>query len=507
MAKIDTFQDLAITAAEDGQELWRWLYSEIRTAIMEARLRPGSRLPSTRSLAAQYQVSRGTVVTAFSQLQSEGYIEGRISSGTFVATKLFMEAHDNNSKGAQLRGARAGAKLATHTKKTLHSISVLPGTHQVGKAFRAYEPALDLFPVELWARTASRVLRNAPRWLYGQGSAGGYQPLKRAISEYLGPARGVRCAPEQIIITSGAQQALDLLARLLLDPEDEVWMEDPGYTGALHAFRAAGASIVPVPIDAEGIDVRAGRQLAPQAKLAYVTPANQFPLGVSMSADRRVDLLRWARDAGAWLIEDDYDAEYRYSGRPLASLQALDKSGTVIYVGTFTKMLFNALRIGFMVLPAHLVSAFEAGRSFVDRHPPTLDQAILAEFITEGHFGHHVRKMRQVYAQRKSILTEVCARYAGDLLTISPTETGIRTIAWLPSVHSDVEVANRAQSLGLEVMALSSFSIRKNVAPGLILGFAGCDARELRRGAAVLAEAVADSPQLGQWTHKPACTV
>jgi GntR family transcriptional regulator / MocR family aminotransferase len=493
MAKSDVFQDLAIAAAEEGQELWKWLYSEIRTAIIEARLRPGSRIPSSRSLAAQYQISRGTVVTAFKQLQSEGYIEGRISTGTFVASRLHIEADDNHRKRARVRRVRVGAQLATHTKKTFRNIGVLPGTHQIGKAFRAYEPALDLFPVELWARTASGVLRHAPRWLYGQGSAGGYQPLKRAIYEYLGPARGVRCTPEQIVITSGAQQALDLLARLLLDPDDKVWMEDPGYSGALHAFRAAGASIVPVPVDAEGIDVRVGCELAPQAKLAYITPANQFPLGIVMSADRRANLLRWARQAGAWLIEDDYDAEYRYSGRPVASLQSIDKSGTVIYVGTFTKMLFNALRIGFMVLPERLVSAFEAARSIVDRHPPTLDQAILAEFITEGHFGHHVRKMRHVYAQRKSILTEVCARYTGELLTLSPTETGMRTIAWLPPTYSDIEVANHAQALGLEVVALSSFSIRKNTAPGLILGFAGCDAQELRRGATILARALADS--------------
>jgi GntR family transcriptional regulator / MocR family aminotransferase len=493
MAKTDAFQDLAITAARDGQELWRWLYSEVRTAIIEARLRPGNRIPSTRSLAAQYQVSRGTVVTAFKQLQSEGYIEGRISSGTFVASRLLVEADDKEMKRARLPREHGQAKLATHTQKTLQNISVLPGTRHLGKAFRAYEPALDLFPVELWARTASRVLRSAPRSLYGQGGAGGYQPLKRAICEYLGPARGVRCTPEQIVITSGAQQALDLLARVLLDPDDKVWMEDPGYTGAFHAFRAAGASIVPVPVDADGVDVSVGRELAPHAKLAYITPANQFPLGVAMSADRRVNLLTWARQAGAWLIEDDYDAEYRYAGRPVASLQSIDRSGTVIYVGTFTKMLFNALRIGFMVLPPRLVSAFEAARSIVDRHPPTLDQAILAEFITEGHFGHHVRKMRHVYAQRKSILAEVCARYAGDLLTLSPTETGIRTIAWLPATYSDVEVANRANASGLEVMALSSFSIRKNTAPGLILGFAGCDARELRRGAIVLSRILADS--------------
>jgi GntR family transcriptional regulator / MocR family aminotransferase len=221
-----------------------------------------------------------------------------------------------------------------------------------------------------------------------------------------------------------------------------------------------------------------------------VTPANQFPLGVTMSADRRMELLNWAVSAGAWIVEDEYDAEYRYYGRPVAALQSLDRSGSVIYIGTFTKMLFNALRLGFMVLPERLVGPFEAARSFVDRHPPTLDQAILAEFLTEGHFGHHVRRMRQTYSERMSILREAARKNLSGLLDVTDAAAGMRTVAWLKTRTSDKDAARRAQMLGLELTALSTFTMKYPHKPALILGFAGCNPGELRRGVSVLAAAL-----------------
>jgi GntR family transcriptional regulator / MocR family aminotransferase len=332
--------------------------------------------------------------------------------------------------------------------------------------------------------------------LYGHGSAGGYQPLRRAIAEYIGSSRGVRCTPEQIIVTSGAQQALDLLGRFLLDPGDSVWMEDPGYPGAWQTLRAAGARIVPVPVDQDGLNVAAARKLSPRAKMAYVTPANQFPLGVTMSADRRIELLQWAAEAGAWIVEDEYDAEYRYFGRPVAALQSLDRSGAVIYVGTFTKMLFNALRLGFLVLPQRLVGTFEAARTLVDRHPPTLDQAILSEFITEGHFGHHVRKMRQIYAERMAVLKEAADEHLDGLLDVTNAAAGMKTVAWLKTGTSDKVAAEQARRLGLEMIGLSEFSIKQPLKPGLLLGFAGCNPDELRRGVSVLAAALRNPPAL-----------
>ena len=301
----------------------------------------------------------------------------------------------------------------------------------------------------------------------------------------MGLSRGVRCSAEQIIVTSGAQQGLDLLARVLLDPGDEVWMEDPGYPGASQAFQNAGASVIPIPVDGDGIDVARAIKSSPAARVVYVTPANQFPLGTVMSAERRVELLSWAARAGAWIIEDEYDAEYRYSGKPIASLHSLDRSGSVIYVGTFTKMLFNALRIGFIVVPERLVEAFRIARSFIDRHAPTLDQAVLTEFINEGHFGHHVRKMRQVYSVR-SRLTEEANRRLSGLLDVEHAQSGMCTVAWIKTRVTEMVLTRRAEQLGLEVVPISSFVSKYEQKPALMLGFAGCNASEIKRGVSVL---------------------
>ncbi len=393
----------------------------------------------------------------------------------------------------KLKAATSKAALSKRARQFLKGVEVLPASRSIGKAFRAYEPAIDLFPADLWARVASRVLRRASRSLYGHGNAAGYHPLRRAIAEYVGASRGVRCSPDQIIITLGTQQALDLIGRFLLDPGDQVWMEDPGYSGALQTLRATSAHIVPVPVDGDGLIVKAGRKLAPKAKLVYVTPANQFPMSVTMSANRRLELLRWAAGANAWIIEDDYDAEYRYSGHPVAALQALDSSGCVIYVGTFTKMLFNALRLGFMILPERLVDAFISARSFVDRHPPTLDQAILAEFITEGHFGHHLRRMRQNYAERIAVLKSAADKNLSGVLDIVHAGAGIRTLGWLKTWKSDHDAAQQAQKLGLEVIPLSTFTMKHQQPPALMLGFASCTPAELRRGVSVLATALRSS--------------
>jgi len=265
-----------------------------------------------------------------------------------------------------------------------------------------------------------------------------------------------------------------------------VWMEDPGYPGASQAFQSAGASVIPIPVDGEGIDVAGAIKSSPAARVVYVTPANQFPLGTVMSAERRVELLSWTARAGAWIIEDEYDAEYRYSGKPIASLHSLDRSGSVIYVGTFTKMLFNALRIGFIVVPERLVEAFRIARSFIDRHAPTLDQAILTEFINEGHFGHHVRKMRQVYSDRSQLLTEEANRRLSGLLDVEHAQSGMRTVAWIKTGVPEMVLTRRAERLGLEVAPISSYVSKYEQKPALMLGFAGCNENEIKRGVSVL---------------------
>jgi GntR family transcriptional regulator/MocR family aminotransferase len=490
MSKQETFQDLSLDPPSGKHDLWRWLYTELRNAILDGRLKPGARMPSTRSLAKQYSLSRGTVVEAFDQLQSEGYTRTEVGSGTYVASGVPDGLMSTTRNPAALALPASKAAFSKRAVPFLKDVDVLPASRSIGKAFRAYEPAIDLFPTELWARVASRVLRRAPRSLYGQGNAAGYQPLRRAIAEYVGASRGVRCSWEQIIVTSGTQQALDLLGRFLLDPNDQVWMEDPGYSGALQALRATSARIVPVPVDGDGIIVKAGRKIAPKAKLAYVTPANQFPMGVTMSADRRLELIQWAASANAWIIEDDYDAEYRYTGHPVSSLHALDSSGCVIYVGTFTKMLFNALRLGFMILPGRLLEPFVSARSFVDRHPPTLDQAILAEFITDGHFGHHLRRMRQTYSERIAVLKTAADKHLNGVLDVVHAGAGVRTLGWLKTWTSDHDAAQQARKLGLEVEPLSIFTTKYEQPPALMLGFASCKPAELRRGVSVLAVAL-----------------
>jgi GntR family transcriptional regulator/MocR family aminotransferase len=447
-------------------------------------------MPSTRSLSKQYGLARGTVAAAFDRLKDEGYIEPKVGAGTFVNLKLpdlsMAAPADCPRNGAE--PSRAG--LSRRGRVAVEGIRLLPASHSIGKAFRSYEPAIDLFPVDLWSRVTGRVLRHAPRSLYGQGDARGYLPLRKAIAEYVGAARGVRCSAAQIIITSGAQQALDLTGRMLLDPGDAVWMEDPGYPGAMFSLRAAGAHVIPVPVDQHGLMVDEGRKAHPHARMAYVTPSNQFPLGVWMSESRRLELLDWAVQENAWIVEDEYDAEYRYFGRPLTSLHGMDRSGCVIYIGTFTKMLFNAVRLGYLVVPERIVDAVASARTLLDRHPPTLEQAILTDFILDGHFGHHVRRMRQMYAGRMSVLCEASREKLGGGLDVVETDAGMRTLGWIGTGERDTDLAIRARSLGLEVAALSEFTTLHKQPDALILGFAGCTAAELKRGVAVLAGAL-----------------
>jgi GntR family transcriptional regulator / MocR family aminotransferase len=490
MGKTETFQDLSLAQPREGEELGRWLYTQLRNAIHDGRLKPATRMPSTRNLSQQYGLARGTVAAAFDWLKSEGYLDTRVGSGTFVSDCIPDKAIPAAIPHTSGPSIPSRATLSDRGLAVTDKVPILPASHSVGKAFRSYEPAIELFPSDLWSRVAGRVLRQAPRSLYGQGDARGYLPLRKAIAEYVGAARGVRCDANQIIVTSGAQQGLDLLARMLLDPGDAVWMEDPGYPGARLALRAAGARIVPVPVDDNGLVVEDGERLESRARLVYVTPANQFPLGVTLSQERRVALLNWAACHDAWIVEDEYDAEYRYSGSPVASLQSLDRSGCVIYVGTFTKMLFNSLRLGFLVVPERVVDAFAAARSLLDRHPPTLEQAVLTEFILEGHFGHHVRRMRQIYAERSDALSAASRELLLGQVDVVQAISGMRTIAWIRTGQRDTEVVERARGLGLETSALSDFTLRHFHRDALVLGFAGCSPAELRRGVAVLSGAL-----------------
>jgi len=314
------------------------------------------------------------------------------------------------------------------------------------------------------------------------GDPAGYAPLRDAIAEYVRVARGARCLAGQVIVTGGSQQGVDLAARVLLDPGDAVWMEDPGYTGARTALLAAGARLVPVPVDADGLAVDQAERMAPDARMAYASPSHQFPLGVTMSAGRRLALLRWAARAGAWVLEDDYDSEFRYDARPLASLQGMDEEGRVIYVGTFSKTLFPALRLGYLIVPPELVEAFRAARAVSDRHSPTMDQAVLADFLAGGHFARHVRRMRRLYAERQDVLVDAVRRGLGDRLRVVPSAAGMHLVGWLEHGQDDAEVSARAAALGVEAAPLSRYAMKRPERGGLLLGWAGYAPEAIREG-------------------------
>jgi GntR family transcriptional regulator/MocR family aminotransferase len=357
-------------------------------------------------------------------------------------------------------------------------------------------PALDAFPIRLWARLAARRWRRREVAL-GEADPAGERPLRDAIAAYLTAARGARCTADQVLVLNGAQQALHLVAHVLLDPGEAVWIEDPGYPGARIAFEAAGARLVPVPLDGEGLDVGAGERAAPRARLAYVTPSHQFPLGVLMSAPRRLQLLGWARRASAWIVEDDYDSEFRYAGRPLPCLQGLDAEAShgdasprVLYVGTFSKTLVPGLRLGYLVAPETLVDAFRAARSATDRHAPTPDQGVLAEFIGEGHYARHIRRMRSLYAERQAALLAAAETKLAGLLTLAPDPAGLHLVGWLRSGLDGERAAELAAGEGVRVSPLPRFTIRKRSRShpaGLLLGYAAFSERQIRSGVESLA--------------------
>ena len=467
--------------------LQQQLYNEVRMAILGGRLAPGARVPSTRLLATDTGVSRNTVAGAFDQLLAEGYLEARVGSGTYVTHSL----PDNLLRvpGAP-RNAVASGNTASLSRrgKALASISVsLTRGIAAPCAFRPGVPALDHFPRELWGRMAARILRHAPPALLSYGDPAGYRPLREAIAEYLRGARGVRCSARQVIVTAGSQQALDLAARVLLDPGDTAWVEDPGYLGARGALHAAGIRCAAIPVDGEGLSVSHGEARAPHARLACVTPSHQYPLGMTMSLARRMTLLSWANRRCAWIVEDDYDSEYRYTGRPLPALQGLDTGGRVIYTGTFSKVLFPALRLGYLVVPETLADAFVAARALADRHPPGLEQVLVAEFLGEGHFTRHVRRMRALYAERQSLLVEAAGRELGDMLKVSPAEAGMHLLGWLPKDARDQDVSAAAKAVGVIVPPVSAYFLSAPPKPGLMLGYAAVTARQIRGGIRKLA--------------------
>lgn len=468
MPKSVSALELPLRPKPAGMALADWLSSELTDAIHSGRLQPGARLPATRDFAGQYNISRGTVLAVFEQLRSEGLVVTRVGAGTWVA-KTVLEGPSVRRTATSRPDRTAG------------------GAPLIVRPFRPYEPAVEAFPVHIWSRLTTRRWQRISRELLQSGHLGGYWPLRRAIAAYLGEARGVRCNPHQIVIVTGTQQALDLLARVTIRPGDAAWIEDPGYHGAVAVFRNAGARIVPVPVDAEGMQVTKGKRLAPGARVAYVTPAHQFPLGMTMSMARRLALLAWARATSAWIVEDDYDAEYRFAGQPLPSLQSIDHHGRVVLLGSFNKVLFSSLRLGYMVLPPPLVDDVLRLRYLTDRGVASVPQAILADFIDDGHFARHLRRTRQLYAERLSALRATARRLLGDALRIPEIDAGLATPAFYEGAVPSTRIEAAAAARGVEALALDRFVSSDTSLRGVLLGFAAFDPPAISRGMQTLA--------------------
>lgn len=457
--------------------LHRQLYQEIRSAILDGRIAPGDRIPSTRGLAQDLGVSRTTVLQAVDQLRAEGYLTSVVGSGTRVSDVL-PERFTQAPRAAAAPLPPAGASTLSARGAAIVEIPrVIQRAGREPRGFRLGIPALDLFPRKLWNRLLIQRARLTSVSDLDYGPAAGMPPLRDAIASYVSSSRGVRCTPEQVIVVGCVQQALGFASRLLLDPGDRAWMEDPAWIPVRAALTAAGAEIVPVPVDGEGIDVAEGIRRAPDAKLVAVTPSHQYPLGVTTSLRRRLMLLEWARESGAWILEDDYDSEFRYGGRPLMALQGLDGGSRVIYMGTFSKSVFPSLRIGFLVVPPALSEAFVRARLHTEQHTPTLQQLTLADFIRGGHFARHLRRMRKAYEARHDVLVEEVRRELGDVLRIQPTSAGLHVVGHLPPDLPDVEVTRRALERGVEVAALSPYYLEQGGHNGILMGFAStCEA-------------------------------
>lgn len=478
--------------------MYRQLYDAIRRAVLDRTLAAGTRLPATRELARDLGVARNTVMLAFDQLIAEGYLEGRVGAGTYVTRALPEDLLSAGGPVSRAPARRGGRELSARGRMLAGTRVSLSRASAERRAFRMGMPDLEAFPFGEWTRITSKLWRRPPPDLLFYGDPAGYAPLREEIAKYLGAARAVRCDASQVMVVSGSQQALELSARLLVDPGDAVWMEDPGYLGARAALASSGARVVPVRVDDGGIDVEAGIGRCAEARLAYVTPSHQFPLSVTMSLPRRLTLLDWARRSNAWILEDDFDSEYRYAGRPLASLQGLDGHGRVIYIGTFSKVMFPSLRIGYMVAPPDLIDAFVAARAIVDRHPPAVEQAALAQFIADGHLARHIRRMRTLYEERQRLLLDAGKRELRGLIDLQPAETGMHVVGWLPAGADDAAISRRCSAEGVEATALSAYCMEAKLPPALTLGYAGCDERAIRAGmeslARVLARGGARSP-------------
>ena len=479
----------AISVNRDCPEpLQRQLFETLRNAVLSSELMPGARLPASRNLARMLRLGRNTVSAAYEQLAAEGYVESVIGSGTRVSERASL-SHRNagDSGGPGTRGDGPGISA----RGRILAATPRPVRSGATGAFQPGLPALDEFPFSSWARFVARRFRSGGKELFGYESSGGLESFRSAIADYVGRVRGVRCNESQVIVVAGTQAALDLSSRMLLDPDDDVWLENPCYPGARGAFLSAGCQLRPVPVGPEGFDVEHASARFPKARLAYVTPSYQYPLGVTMSLDQRLRLLEWAEHAGAWIIEDDYDSEYRYRGRSISALQGLDSGARVLYMGTFSKTMFPALRIAYVIVPSSLVNPFRNALRQSGQAAALPLQAALADFIREGAYARHVRRMRGLYAERQKMFLELSERHLDGRVRFRPSDAGMQLIGYLSDqTLDDREISKHAADAGVVAQPLSNLYIAEPAARGLFLGYAGVAYPAMERAFGVLSRIV-----------------
>lgn len=493
--------NLAFVINKDSElPVHRQLYEQLRQMILSGEVAAGEQLPTSRALARRLGVARVTVTQAYRQLAAEGFVQSRVGAGTFVAESMMAEQNGQPFKpaltpwGARLASLEATAETAaadpaTADRPLLTDIDIPANRHlEIDFGFgRSYT---QRFPYDVWRRLLARYLSTDDTMLSRYGSAAGFEPLRQAIADYLGRARGVHCTGEQVVIVSGAQQALDILCRLLLAPGGEVLVETPGYSDAFDLFRLHQARLVGLAVDGEGAQVEQIPRRC-RARLAFLTPGHQFPRGGTLSLARRLTLLQWARRNEAVVIEDDYDGDLRYDGRSLGALQGVDEDGRVVYLGTFSKVLFPALRLGYLVLPPSLLEPFVNAKSMVDRGAPTLTQAAVADFITEGHFERHLRQLRKTYGRRRETLVAALERYLPGRVTYSPVAAGLHVMLYLEADCDEAEIVRRAAAEGVGVYPGAPYHLEHPAPPSILLGFSGLSAAEIEEGIRRLGEIIA----------------
>ncbi len=468
--------------------LFRQLYGAIKDGVLSGQIRPGAQLPPSRALATTLGVSRQTVVNAYAQLLAEGYFTCTVGKGSFVSESLPVRLERARKHEPHPTIAPEPPRLSQRAKAFAEPRLALAAQLGAPRAFRTGMPALEVFPFDVWTRLSARRWRR-PILPLGYGDPSGFAPLRELLATHLQVTRGMRCAPEQIIVTTGAQQALSLVALMLANVGDKVWVESPGYRGAAAAFHAAGLVTCPVGVDSEGLNVEQGMAQYPGARLAYVTPSHQYPLGVTMGLERRMALIAWAAQHKAWIVEDDYDSEYRYAGPVLASLQSLDRSGSVLYIGTLSKILFPGLRLGYLVVPPALVDAFRRGKAAMDRSTALMPQVVLADFIAGGHFHRHIKRTHALYDERRGVLVDTLRHALGQQVAIGPSNAGLQLAVAFQSPVDDQVFAERAEAQGIEVRALSTFYLDHATqarASGLLLGYSCVPPADIQRGVEVL---------------------